>query len=120
TVQRFLQLQRSTIALAELMAAEEITGTPLTAKEKEFTNVVEEMAVASGVPAPRLFIMRRELTINAYVTGKQGAYSLVLTQGELEHLTCDELQGVIGHEFSHLLNGDVGLNLNQIGRASCR
>lgn len=112
TVQRFLQLQRSTIALAELMAAEEITGTPLTAKEKEFTNVVEEMAVASGVPAPRLFIMRRELTINAFVTGKLGAYSLVLTQGALEQLTRDELQGVIGHEFSHLLNGDVGLNLN--------
>lgn len=114
TVHRFLQLQRSTTALAELMDAEEITGTQLSPQEKEFTNVVEEMAVASGVPAPRLFIMRREPSINAFVTGKPGAYSVVLTQGALMQLTRDELQGVIGHEFSHLLNGDVALNVNML------
>lgn len=112
TVHRFIQLHRSTTALANMVGADEITGTSLSAKEKELTNVVEEMAVASGVPAPRLFVMRAEPSINAFVTGKPGAYSLVVTQGALEQLTRDELQGVMGHEFSHLLNGDVQLNLN--------
>lgn len=114
TVHRFIQLNKSTTALAELMGAKEITGTALTAKEKELTNVVAEMAVASGVPVPRLFVMRQELAINAFVTGNPAEYSLVVTQGALEQLDRDELQGVIGHEFSHLLHGDVQLNLNML------
>src|SRR5699024_12882191 len=92
----------------------EISGTAPTATEKELTSVVGEMAVSSGVPVLCWIVMRQELGINACVTGNPAEYSLLVTQGALEQLDRDELQGVIGHEFSHLLHGDVQLNLNML------
>src|SRR5690606_20462306 len=78
-------------------------------------NVVEEMAIASGVPVPAVFVLPEE-GINAFAAG-YGIHdaAVAVTHGALRHLTRDELQGVIAHEFSHILNGDMRLNIRLIG-----
>jgi Zn-dependent protease with chaperone function len=114
SVRRSAQLRKNSTALAQLVNATEITLTTAASDEKQLINVVEEMAVAAGIPPPRLFVMRNESAINAFVTGVPPQQLLVVTQGALDGLTRDELQGVIGHEFSHLLNGDTRLNLRML------
>jgi Zn-dependent protease with chaperone function len=84
--------------------------------ERRLVNVVEEMALASGIPVPRVFILDNEASINAFAAGNSVNDAVVaVTRGTLTRLTRDELQGVIGHEFSHILNGDMRLNLRLIG-----
>ncbi|MGY6553145.1 MAG: M48 family metallopeptidase [Wenzhouxiangella sp.] len=79
-------------------------------------NVVEEMAIASGVPMPEVYVLEREQGINAFAAGYSPADAAVaVTRGTLEHLDRDELQGVIAHEFSHVFNGDMRLNIRLIG-----
>ncbi len=80
--------------------------------ERRLLNVVEEMALASGVPMPAVYILDDEPAINAFAAGLSTADAVVaVTRGALEKLKRDELQGVIGHEFSHILNGDMRINL---------
>lgn len=79
-------------------------------------NVVEEMAIASGVPVPDIYVLDREPGINAFAAGySSGDAAIAVTRGALEQLSRDELQGVIAHEFSHVLNGDMRLNMRLIG-----
>jgi Zn-dependent protease with chaperone function len=79
-------------------------------------NVIEEMAIASGVPVPEIYVLEQEPAINAFAAGHTPANACItVTQGALDHLTRDELQGVIGHEFSHILNGDMRLNIQLMG-----
>ncbi|GAB3104243.1 M48 family metallopeptidase [Lysobacter terrae] len=79
-------------------------------------NVVEEIAIASGVPMPRLYVLEHEAAINAFAAGYSPSDAVVaVTRGALERLNRDELQGVIAHEFSHILNGDMRLNIRLIG-----
>lgn len=79
---------------------------------QQFINVSEEMAIAAGAPVPSLYIMEQEAAINAFVAGYQADEAvLVVSRGALDALTRDELQGVVGHEFSHILNGDMRLNI---------
>lgn len=79
-------------------------------------NVVEEMAIASGVPVPEIYVMEQEMGINAFAAGyAPGDAAVAVTRGALELLDRDELQGVIGHEFSHILNGDMRLNIRLMG-----
>ena len=79
-------------------------------------NVVEEMAIASGVPVPEIYVLERESGINAFAAGfTPGDTAIAVTRGALEMLDRDELQGVIGHEFSHILNGDMRLNIRLMG-----
>ncbi len=83
--------------------------------EKRLVNVVEEMSIASGVPVPEIFILE-ETTINAFAAGHgPGDAAIGVTRGCIDRLTRDELQGVIGHEFSHILHGDMRLNIRLIG-----
>jgi len=85
-------------------------------KRKRLLNIVEEMAIASGVPMPEVYVLEQEPAINAFAAGHTPANAAVtVTQGALDHLTRDELQGVIGHEFSHILNGDMRLNVQLMG-----
>ena len=80
--------------------------------ERRLLNVVEEMAIASGLTMPAVYILDDEPAINAFAAGLTTADAVVaVTRGTLEKLTRDELQGVIGHEFSHILNGDMRLNM---------
>ncbi len=84
--------------------------------ERRLLNVVEEMAIASGIPVPQVFLLPNEHGINAFAAGHSTSDAVVtVTAGALQLLTRDELQGVIGHEFSHILNGDMALNMRLIG-----
>lgn len=79
-------------------------------------NVVEEMAIASGVPVPEIYVLEEEMSINAFAAGfTPGDAAIAVTRGTLEILDRDELQGVIAHEFSHILNGDMRLNIRLMG-----
>ncbi len=83
---------------------------------KRLHNVVEEMAIASGVPVPEVYVLEEESGINAFAAGYAPTDAAVaVTRGALELLDRDELQGVIAHEFSHILNGDMRLNIRLMG-----
>ena len=83
---------------------------------RRLRNVVEEIAIASGVPVPKLYVMEHEAGINAFAAGYSPSDAAVaVTRGALEKLNRDELQGVIAHEFSHILNGDMRLNIRLMG-----
>lgn len=83
---------------------------------RRLRNVVEEMAIASGVPVPEIYVLEEEQGINAFAAGFSPSDAAVaVTRGTLERLDRDELQGVIAHEFSHILNGDMKLNVRLMG-----
>jgi len=83
---------------------------------RRLRNVVEEMAIASGVPVPDIYVMEEEHGINAFAAGfSTSDAAIAVTRGTLELLDRDELQGVIAHEFSHILNGDMKLNVRLMG-----
>ena len=96
-------------------------GTPVPEDTTDFNlrrlrNVVEEIAIASGVPVPQIFVLDDESAINAFAAGYAPTDAAVaVTRGALDKLNRDELQGVIAHEFSHVLNGDMRLNIRLIG-----
>jgi Zn-dependent protease with chaperone function len=83
---------------------------------RRLRNVVEETAIASAVPVPAVYVLPREAGINALAAGNSTAdAALAVTAGALEWLNRDELQGVVAHEFSHLVHGDVRLNIRLMG-----
>ena len=83
---------------------------------RRLRNVVEEIAIASGVPVPGLYVLEQEQAINAFAAGYAPSdAAIAVTRGALDRLNRDELQGVIAHEFSHVLNGDMRLNIRLIG-----
>src|ERR1700733_14028838 len=86
---------------------------------KRLRNIIEEMAIASGVPVPEIYVLEQEPAINAFASGHTPANACItVTAGALSTLNRDELQGVIGHEFSHILNGDMRLNVRLIALLS--
>ena len=103
-------------AVAEMVGAVKVNPATRDPHERKYINVVEEMAIASGVPVPAIYIMQDELNINAFAAGFtiQDA-AVAVTRGCIEKLSRDELQGVVAHEFSHILNGDMKLNIRLIG-----
>jgi len=103
-------------AVARMVGAREVDTSTRDLLDRRLLNVVEEMAIASGVPVPRVFVMDNETAINAFAAGHSINDAVVaVTRGTLTRLSRDELQGVIAHEFSHILNGDMKLNLRLIG-----
>ncbi|MFA6986740.1 MAG: M48 family metallopeptidase, partial [Arenimonas sp.] len=101
--------------------AHQLGGTPVAEDTSDFNlrrlrNVVEEIAIASGVPVPQIFVLEEESAINAFAAGYAPSdAAITVTRGALNRLNRDELQGVIAHEFSHVLNGDMRLNIRLIG-----
>ncbi len=84
--------------------------------ERRLRNIVQEMAIASGLRPPRVFVLPRDDSINAFAAGWEQQDSVIaLTRGALERLARDELQGVVAHEISHILHGDARLNMRLIG-----
>jgi Zn-dependent protease with chaperone function len=83
---------------------------------RQLINVTEETAIAAGVPVPQVYVLESEGGINAFAAGYNTSdAAIAVTRGTLEALSRDELQGVIAHEFSHILNGDMRLNMRLIG-----
>jgi Zn-dependent protease with chaperone function len=84
--------------------------------QRKLMNVVEEMAIASGTPAPPVYLLAGEPGINAFAAGFSPRDAVIgVTQGAIEHLSREQLQGVIAHEFSHIFNGDMRLNIRLMG-----
>jgi len=109
------RLSRGHRELAILLSGRPIGRGTGSDDERRLINIVDEMAIASGLPAPPLFVMHREPGINAFAAGLSPSQAVVVvTQGALERLSRDELQAVIAHEFSHILNGDIRLNLRAV------
>ena len=103
-------------SVAESLGARRVFPDSQDAVERRLLNVVEEMALASGVPVPPVFILPDEQGINAFAAGYSPSDAVVaVTRGCAEGLQRDELQGVVAHEFSHILNGDMRINIRLIG-----
>ena len=84
--------------------------------ERKILNVVDEMAIASGTPAPPVYLLEHEVGINAFAAGFSPSDAVLgITRGCVEQLSRDELQGVVAHEFSHIMNGDMRLNIRLMG-----
>jgi Zn-dependent protease with chaperone function len=116
TLSKMAQLRAGGAAIALSMGGVPIDPTTTDPQLRRFVNVVEEMSIASGVPMPRLFVMPQEGGINAFAAGYGPSdAAITVTGGALQQLNRDELQGVIGHEFSHILNGDMRMNVRLIG-----
>lgn len=115
-IYKSMQLSRGGEVVALDMGGRQIDGTPSDFHEQRLLNVVEEMALASGVPVPMVYVMDHEESINAFAAGTEPTNAVIgVTRGCLERLTREELQGVIAHEFSHILNGDMKMNMRMIG-----
>lgn len=99
-------------AVAEGVGGRRVDPHTTDPREHQLLNVVEEMAIASGLPVPAVYVLDDEPAINAFAAGHSPSDAVVtVTRGTLEKLSRDELQGVVGHEFSHILNGDMRMNV---------
>ena len=103
-------------AVAQQLGATLVPADTTNFAYRRLRNVIEEIAIASGVPVPEIYVLEDEAAINAFAAGYTPAdAAITVTRGCLEKLTRDELQGVIAHEFSHVLNGDMRLNIRLMG-----
>lgn len=108
---KIMQLRSGGGFVARSLGGREIQPGTGNKEEKRLFNVVEEMAIASGVPMPEVYVLEHESCINAFAAGYSiDDAAVAFSQGALEHLSRDELQGVAAHEFSHILNGDMRMN----------
>ena len=109
-------LARGGSAVAETLGGRLVNPNTTHPDERKLQNVIEEMAIASGVPVPKVYVLDHEKGINAFAAGHTPSDAAIgVTWGCMTLLNRDELQGVIGHEFSHILNGDMRLNLRIMG-----
>ncbi|MBI4265476.1 MAG: M48 family metallopeptidase [Acidobacteria bacterium] len=110
------QLRGGGRVVAEQLGGRRLNPDTPVPSERQLLNVVEEMAIASGTPVPPVYLLDQEEGINAFAAGfAPGDAVIGVTRGAAERLTRDELQGVMAHEFSHVLNGDMRLNIRLIG-----
>lgn len=112
---KLAQLSSGGGAVAQALGGRPVNPNTTSLEEKRLMNVVSEMAIASGVPVPEVYVLDNEPGINAFAAGHSPKDAAIgVTRGALKLLNRDELQGVIAHEFSHILNGDMRLNLRLI------
>lgn len=101
--------------VAETVGGRQILGDTSDPSERRLMNIVEEMAIASGTPVPPVYLLE-EQAINAFAAGYLPGDAVIgVTRGAIDTLSRDELQGVVAHEFSHILNGDMRMNIRMIG-----
>ncbi len=111
---KYLSIQGGGRTIAEALGGHLIHQSTTDPLQRRLLNVVEEMAIASGVPVPPVYLIP-EQSINAFAAGFSPDDAVIgINQGTLEHLNREELQGVVAHEFSHILNGDTNINLRLI------
>ena len=105
-------------AVAEMLGGRKIAETTTDLNERQLRDVIEEMAIASGMSVPDIYVLDRERGINSFAAGHtRDDVALGVTFGALKLLTRDELQGMVAHEFSHVLNGDTRLNMKLMALA---
>ena len=118
TLYRIASLRGGGGAVARQLGATLVPPDTANFAYRRLHNIVEEVAIASGVPVPEVYVLEEEAAINAFASGYTPADAAVtVTRGCLDKLTRDELQGVIAHEFSHVLNGDMRFNIRLLGVA---
>jgi len=111
-----IALRQGGSAVASMLGGRPVDPNTTDVDERKLLNVVEEMAIASGISVPSVYVLPEEEGINAFAAGTSPADAAVgVTRGCMTLLSRDELQGVIAHEFSHVLNGDMRLNVRLIG-----
>ncbi|MBI1943245.1 MAG: M48 family metalloprotease [Betaproteobacteria bacterium] len=115
TVEIVAKLSLGRGELAALLAGRPVARGSVHDDERRLVNIVDELSIASGLAAPPLYVLHRERGINAFAAGASPSQAVVVvTRGALEQLSRDELQAVIAHEFSHILHGDIRLNLRAV------
>ncbi len=113
---RIVKLAKGGEAVAKMVGARAVDPGTRDFHERRLLNVVEEMAIASGLTVPRVYVLDKEQGINAFAAGYSPNEAVVaVNRGTLTQLTRDQLQGVIAHEFSHILHGDMRLNIRLLG-----
>ncbi|WP_426416713.1 M48 family metallopeptidase [Aestuariirhabdus sp. LZHN29] len=113
---KLVRLGKGSGTLMRAMGGRQLTGGPDDLRELVLRNLVEEISIASGAPVPQLYILDDEPAINAFAAGfSLDDAALGFTRGCIERLSRDELEGVVAHEFSHLVHGDSRLNLKLMG-----
>lgn len=116
SLHRMSQFREGGGAVARMLGGTKLTRETQDLRRRRLLNVVEEMAIASGVPVPEVYVLEQETSINAFAAGFLPTdAAIAVTRGTIERLNRAELQGVIGHEFSHVLNGDMRLNTRLAG-----
>ena len=112
------RLREGGYAVADLLGARHISPERCTPLERRLLNVVEEMAIASGIAPPPVYVLPSERGINALVAGYSPNEAVIVVTRGTDLLSRDELQGLMGHEFSHILNGDMALNVRLVALLS--
>ena len=114
-ISRILQLRGGGYAIVDSLGGKLIVPAAATGKHRQLVNIVEEMAIASGIPMPQLYTLP-DRSINAFAAGTRPNDAIIgVTEGAIEQLDRDQMQGVIAHEFSHIFNGDTRINIRLIG-----
>ncbi len=99
-------------AVAEMLGGRLIAPSTTDHDERRMLNIVEEMSIASGIPVPPVYLLEEDDSINAFAAGHDGSDTAVgVTRGAMKKLSRDEMQGVMAHEFSHIMYGDMRLNM---------
>jgi Zn-dependent protease with chaperone function len=112
---KWLSLRKGGRVVAEALGGELIQPSSRQPQERRLLNIVEEIALAAGIPVPPVYVLRNEQGINAFAAGlSQEDAVIAVTQGSMNYFNREQLQGVIAHEFSHILNGDMRLNTKLI------
>lgn len=112
---KMAELSQGGRVVAAMLGGEPVAVNTQDLNERKLLNIIEEMSLASGVPVPEVYLLP-DASINAFAAGHgPGDAAIGVTRGCIEQLSRDELQGVIAHEFSHLLHGDMKLNVQLIG-----
>jgi len=116
TLYKIAQLGKGGESIARMLGGRKVLSNTTDPAERRFLNVVEEMAIASGTPVAGVYVLDGEDGINAFAAGLTPSDAIVAaTRGCIDTLSRDELQGVVAHEFSHIMNGDMRLNIKLTG-----
>ena len=116
SIYKTLSLSSGGVGIAESLGGRLLDHSTTDLHERKVLNVVEEMAIASGTPVPPVYLLDDEEGINAFAAGFSAGDAVIgVTRGTIAFLSREELQGVIAHEFSHILHGDMRLNIRLIG-----
>lgn len=116
SLSRMLDLRAGGAAVARELGGTPVSGDTSDPGYRRLRNVVEEVAIAAAVPVPAIFVLEHEAAINAFAAGwSVSDAAIAVTRGAMDRLNRDELQGVVAHEFSHIVNGDMRLNIRLMG-----